>query len=232
MTLCIICVAIGALLLAVYIPAKIKEYSTRVTMLKSLVSVMFIATAVAAEGVSGFGSFAGLLILGLLFGLLGDIWLDLKFVYPDEDTLYTYAGFCVFAVGHLLFIAALLLNFADFSKPMYIIAPVIISVIAGIVNVKLGPVMKLCFGKFKGISMLYGAILFSMTLISGSLAFMNGWQVTTLNLMFLGGISFLISDLVLSGTYFGGKERPVDIILNYITYYGAQFIIALSIAFI
>ena len=52
-------------------------------------------------------------------------------------------------------------------------------------------------------------------------------------MMFIGGILFAISDLVLSGTYFGeGKERPIDFILNYITYYGAQFTIAFSIMFL
>ena len=42
-----------------------------------------------------------------------------------------------------------------------------------------------------------------------------------------------ISDLILSGTYFGeGKDRPVDVITNHAAYYIAQFIIATSIAFI
>ena len=36
---------------------------------------------------------------------------------------------------------------------------------------------------------------------------------------FIITVLFAISDLVLSGTYFGkGKERPIDFILNYITY--------------
>ena len=61
---------------------------------------------------------------------------------------------------------------------------------------------------------------------------LNGWKVTTLNLFFIGGILFALSDLVLSGTYFGGKERPVDIILNYLTYYPAQFLIALSLLYL
>ncbi len=55
----------------------------------------------------------------------------------------------------------------------------------------------------------------------------------TLNFMFAGGIFFLISDLILSGTYFGeGKNRPVDIIINHVTYYIAQFLIASSLLFL
>ena len=47
-----------------------------------------------------------------------------------------------------------------------------------------------------------------------------------------GGVLFAISDLILSGTYFGeGKERPVDIITNGVTYYLAQFAIAFSLFF-
>ena len=47
------------------------------------------------------------------------------------------------------------------------------------------------------------------------------------------GVFFIISDLILSGTYFGeGKNRPVDIITNHATYYLAQFIIASAILFI
>ena len=51
--------------------------------------------------------------------------------------------------------------------------------------------------------------------------------------MFIGGVFFAISDLILSGTYFStGKDRPVDVITNHATYYIAQFIIASSILFI
>ena len=52
-------------------------------------------------------------------------------------------------------------------------------------------------------------------------------------MLFVGGVFFLISDLILSGTYFGeGKDRPVDIVTNHMTYYIAQYLIALSIAFV
>ena len=78
------------------------------------------------------------------------------------------------------------------------------------------------YGKFKAITGIYGAILFGMTLLAGSLALYNHFQYMTLNLMF-----------ILSGTYFStGKDRPVDVITNHATYYIAQFIIATSIFFI
>ena len=93
--------------------------------------------------------------------------------------------------------------------------------------------MKLHYGKMKGIVIGYSILLFSTVLLSGSLALSMGWQNPTLNLFFAGGVLFALSDLVLSGTYFGvGKERPVDIISNYILYYGGQFLIAYSLLYL
>ena len=72
-----------------------------------------------------------------------------------------------------------------------------------------------------------------MALTAGSLALAHGWRETTLNLFFIGAVLFAVSDLVLSGTYFGeGKERPVDFILNYVAYYGGQFLIAFSLYYL
>ena len=53
------------------------------------------------------------------------------------------------------------------------------------------------------------------------------------SLFLLAVLLFAASDLILSGTYFGeGKDRPVDIVLNYLTYYPAQYLIAFSLAFV
>ena len=62
---------------------------------------------------------------------------------------------------------------------------------------------------------------------------MNNFSEMTLNFMFVGGVLFLLSDLILSGTYFGeGKRRPVDIVTNHVAYYAAQFVIASAVMFI
>ena len=45
----------------------------------------------------------------------------------------------------------------------------------------------------------------------------------------LAGGLFLISDIILSGQYFGPRNTPVNFVLNHVTYYIAQYLIALTI---
>ena len=227
----------GAALLFVYIREKIRAYSVKALMLKALVSALFVAVGVygfwlsAAKGVAS--PLCPFVVLGLLFGLMGDIWLDLKYVFPEKDEPFTYAGFCVFGVGHILFITGMLLCYCPAGKPMTVIAPILLAAALSVGNALLEKPMKLHYGKLKPVVIAYGVILFSMVLVSGSLALSRGWQETPLNLLFAGGVFFAISDLILSGTYFGvGRERPIDLALNYITYYAAQFLIASALVFL
>ena len=227
----------GAVLLFVYIREKIKAYSVKALILKSIESVLFIAVGVYGSWHSaarGTGSpLCPFVVLGLVLGLLGDIWLDLKYVFPEKDEPFTYAGFCVFGVGHILYITGMLLSYYPAGKPMTVIVPILLAVVMSIGNAVLEKPMKLHYGKLKPVVIVYGVLLFGMVMISGSLALAHGWEETPLNLLFVGGIFFAVSDLILSGTYFGvGKERPIDLALNYITYYTAQFLIASSLVFL
>lgn len=226
----------GAVLLFVYIREKIKAYSVKAVILKSIVSVLFIAVGVYGSWLSAAKGTASLLcpfvVLGLVFGLMGDIWLDLKYVFPEKDEPFTYAGFCVFGVGHILYITGMLLSYYPTGKPMTVIVPILLAAVMSVGNAVLEKPMKLQYGKLKPVVIAYGVLLFGMVLISGGLALAHGWKETPLNLLFIGGVFFAISDLILSGTYFGfGKERPIDLTLNYITYYSAQFLIASALVF-
>ena len=227
----------GTVLLFLYIWEKIKAYSVKAVLLKSVVSMLFIMVGVYGTWLSASKGNAVLLcpfvVLGLVCGLLGDIWLDLKYVFPEKDEPFTYAGFCVFGVGHILYIIGMLLTYYPSGKPMTVFVPILLALVLSIGNAVLEKPMKLSYGKFKSVVIAYGVILFAMVLISGSFALYYGWEKTPLNLLFIGGVSFAISDLILSGTYFGtGKERPIDLTLNYITYYTAQFLIASSLVFL
>ena len=221
----------GAVLLVVYIREKIRAYSVKALILKSIVSALFVAVGVYGSWLSAakgaVGPLCPFVVLGLLCGLMGDIWLDLKYVFPEKEETFTYAGFCAFGVGHMLYIAGMLLSYYPADKPLTVIVPILLAVAMSVGNIVLEKPMKLHYGKFKPVVIAYGVLLFGMVLIAGSLALAHGWKETPLNLLFTGGIFFALSDLILSGTYFGvGKERPIDLTLNYITYYAAQFLIA------
>lgn len=226
----------GAAALVWYIREKVRAYSLKAVFLKTLVSALFVAVGVYGAWRSA-GAEEALLcpfvLMGLLFGLLGDVWLDLKYVFPEKDEPFTYAGFTVFGVGHILYIAGMLLTWAPAGRPAVFFAPLLLALLLSAGNAVLEKPMGLCFGKMKPVVLAYGFLLFSTVTVSGALALVHGWRVPSLNLLFAGGVLFALSDLVLSGTYFGkGKERPIDLVLNYLTYYPAQFLIASSLLFL
>lgn len=221
----IILLILGAIALAVYIPEKIRGYTVKATIMKSVVSVFFIAVAITAGSTAPLAQF---IIMGLVFGLMGDIWLDLKFVFPERDETFTYAGFTTFGIGHILYVTGLLIQY---GAGKFLVVSFVLAAVAAVAVLLTEKPMKLVYGKMKPIVFVYGFLLFSTVFVSGGLLLTHGGA--NLLLFFIGSVLFAISDLVLSGTFFGeGKDRPVDIICNYITYYGGQFLIACSLVFI
>ena len=230
--LCIGFIVCGAISLVAYLLEKVKRYSLRGVLIKTVVSSFFLSLAIFCSYVNDGHAINTFITFGLILGLLGDIWLDLKYVYPKDDKPYTYAGFICFGVGHIMFVIGMFLQYARGANFLYILIPILAAIVAGIINLLLEKPMKLKFGDMKWTVFVYSILLFSTPLSALSLAIMTGWTSTTLIMLFVGGILFVLSDLILSGTYFGeGKERPVDIIGNYLTYYGAQFVIAFSLFF-
>ncbi len=231
---------IGLVFLALFCKERVKAPSPKAVIYKSLASAAFIGIATSAlfASVAGTSNTLGFFVIfGLLFGLFGDIWLDLKFVYPADNNIWTFSGFYVFAVQHVLIMIGLFLNFIIPRGSQFILVSVIMIVVgiaAGALNVLfLEKPMKLNYGAYKKVSGFYGGILISMPLLLGALAIMTKFHYAAIDFMFFGEIFFLISDLILSGTYFGeGKNRPVDVITNHATYYIGQYLIALSLLFI
>ena len=229
-------IACGIVALVVYVREKIAAYSVKAVLLKSIVSVLFICVGLlglASSSSDGHANLEGVLIvMGLVCGLLGDIWLDLKYVFPEQDEPFTYAGFAAFGVGHVFYIAGMLVRFFPSDRVAYVFVPIVLAIVMSVVNVALEKPMKLDYGRMKPVVLAYGILLFATLLVSGSLALCYSWQEPALNLLFAGAVFFTISDLVLSGTYFGiGHERPIDLILNYSTYYLGQFLIATALMF-
>lgn len=237
MKLSVAFIIIGAVLLTVFLSKRVKQANANAVIIKSFVSISFMAAALSAIISNAFSGkdliFSCLILSGLLFGLLGDIWLDFKYVQKEFSDNYTYIGFMCFLIGHIFYDAAMIYRFYIPGNVIALIIPLSISAVIGILVIFSEDLLKVRYGKFKAISAFYGGFLISLIAVSFSLAKLYGFKCITLDIINIAGVLFGISDAVLNGTYFGTeKNRPVDIVVNHTTYYAAQFAIAFSLCFL
>lgn len=225
------CIAIGMVLLCVFLYFRVNGDRKKAVFIKALVSVFFLLTLMTgtlAAGVNADWTYTALLSGGLILGLLGDIWLDLKYIYPQDSDFWTFSGFFVFMAGHFFYFAAVISHYG-IVDPLAAIFAAVSAVGTVIFLLVLEKPTKMHYGKFKAITMTYGAILVSMFAFCLNTALFDGHGNAGILLMTIGGGLFIVSDLILSGTYFGEKGvKKVDVITNHTTYYLAQYCIAAS----
>lgn len=227
-TLQIILLCVTSVLAMTFIVARTLKGGLLGLILKTVASFAFVATAIIALGTTPalMDNWPLILItLGLLCGMIGDIVLDLKVIY-DADKWYLNAGMTSFFVGHLFYIIAFSLLAGDTNLTL----PLLVSGGAGIVltvgTLVLGKkLLGLDFGKFIIPTAGYSIILNMATVYTLYLAILGACSW----LIFAGLALFLLSDLVLSQQYFGGKlhNKPL-IAINHTLYYAAQIIIVAS----
>ena len=233
----IIIVVLGLISLTLFCISKVKAYSYRTVIIKGITSLLFLSLGIYGLIAMEFRLLGFFIVPGLFMGLLGDIFLDLKYV-PNErekgrECLWTMLGFIVFGVGHILYMTGMFLEFYNGQSIFYIIIPILLAIVMGPITMIIGKKMKAVYGKFFWIAFFYAMTLFGTVFVSFFLWMMTAFTETCLLLIFIGGILFATSDLILNMTYFTeGHEKPFDIISNSVTYYLAQFLIALAILFI
>ena len=249
----------GFISLCFFLFKRDKKSSVVAIALKALTSLFFIATAIFSliENVSDKGNIEYakmlpliLLLLGLVFGMVGDIFLDFKIYFKtlnmrflslenDYDILMI-TGMSAFGIGHVFYIFGSLS--IDTSLWLYLVTSLLVGA-AFITLIMLFSirVMKMNFRKFFIPCIIYGFLLCSFICFS-IIRLANHYSKDNL-LLLLGSILFLVSDLILSITYFSKEEdykkeglmNPESrfmIITNHTTYYAAQFLIAIAIMFI
>jgi uncharacterized membrane protein YhhN len=224
-----VCLALGIISLVVFLAQRKPEVSLKVLLFKTVTSVLFILTAFSAfySNENCPKELALLFFAGAVCGLLGDIWLDAKYLFPKEEHGLLYSGFISFLIGHLFFIVGMFITYGVS----------IISVICGVVGALSAPltclftekVFKADFGKDKLITEIYTAVLTLTTGVSLGIAIENGFDISTL-VRFIGFALFLGSDAVLAKVYFcKGQNTRVNVVINHALYYLAQFALATSL---
>jgi len=233
MVVCIVLLALGAICLTLFILEKIKKYSVRATIIKSVTSLLFISLAAYSFYKNGGHPFGAFAIPALALGLMGDIWLDFKYVYPNDTRIFTFAGFICFAIGHILYITGIMVTLGYPQEWFSYLIPLALGLLSGVLILVLEKPLKYKYGEYKLICFLYGTLLFTTMFTTLYFAIRSGFQLVPINMLFAGALLFAVSDLILCGTYFGeGHEEPFDIASNAITYYAAQFLIAFSLFFL
>ena len=231
--------------LAAYVPRRISRRMQSALLIKCALSVGFILYALwAAYRLSRVGTvepwavtIALFTLAGMVFGLLGDVWLDLKDMDLTRQTYFMFAGFSCFMIGHVMFVIGMGLAY----RPQGWVWPVAVAVglaVAGI-NLALEKPLGLRYGRYRTILAVYAAVIGIATVIPVAHALAihdqagHSWQPA---IFAVGMVLFLLSDLVLSQIYFrtdpAEQHRPRNYVLNYLFYFGAQYALALSLYFL
>ena len=174
--------------------------------------------------VSANQGFAKLIVFGLSFGALGDILLNLRFVFPANGQRIFLMGVVAFLIGHILYLCAIV----PLSQSLLlcvvigaILAAALLTWIFRVLTVK--PVFKI-FG------VLYlGAIVLMTTVAIGNV--IADPRAATW-LYAAGGVLFTTSDLVLIFNTFGKEQKFSMRITNLTLYYLSQLLIAFSLFYI
>ncbi len=220
-------IGLGMVALIAFMVKCNKQRSVGGVFLKNITSIFFLfTTATAIFYNQDFWQYGVLILIGGIFGMLGDIYLDQKWVYPEHNDNYLNAGFVSFGIGHFFYIGAIFLHLGFGLKDFLV--PVIVGVFVAVFTLVTEKPTKCHFGKFKAIVTVYCLIIGTMagTALWGMIQ--TGFSVQYI-VFVVAAVLFLLSDVILSSMYFGTKNTPVNFVLNHASYYFAQFLIAFTV---
>lgn len=225
---------LGAIFVGIFVSKRTAKVTLHIAFLKAVASVCFIITGLFAmvENSECSKLTGALVAVGGVWGLLGDIALDLKYVFKKYEKEYLTAGFSCFGIGHIFYICAMFFAFG-FNK-LATIGGVLVSLVSIASVFLLEPVLKLNYNGFKKVTATYMAVLGFVVGLAVGYAIYD-FSIAAL-LMGIGFLLFILSDVFLSGLYFGSTEKErtsrTSIVLNHLSYYVAQFFVAASLLFI
>lgn len=222
-----ILLGVAIIMAVIYITVELTQKPLMSLYVKALASLSFIilGTYRLLYDVGNIPEYIGWILLGLASGMIGDIVLALRPLRPkEEDKLIIVFGIISFSVGHLFYLTALLMM-STFSW-----ISLVVGLIAFTLVIVMCYIMKFDMKAARIPSYVYAFLIFFMVGQSVMAGVQLNFQTSSV-LFLLGAILFGVSDLILAPIYYTDKSSKLMITLNLLTYYGAQILIALSIAF-
>ncbi len=222
--------AAGLVVSTIFLFFRAKGANIRNLFFKIASSLCYLLTAVFAFIANPEHSFYGtFIIMGGILGLCGDIALDLKYIYPKDANEYLKAGFLFFLIGHIFYTSAIMWHIK--FKWWWALICIALSVVIGFATVFSANIMKVHYGKYRRVVLIYTIFLTLTTVTSIFAAFVT--KEKSMIILAVGAVSFLLSDVVLNFTYFSrGWDKPFHLFINHFFYYAGQYLIAASIIFV
>lgn len=212
---------IGLLIQILFIYIEQQKKYVPAVALKGTASLFFVVLGFLGLSIATLPTFAKIVVAGLVFGLLGDVCLNLRFVMEKAGQKVFLAGIAAFLVGHILYLVALIPLAAKvwvwLISGVLVAAALLYWILTSVEAEK----------AFKAFGVVYIGAVVLMTAVSIGV-FVT--RHTTGSLLYMvGAVLFTLSDIILIFNTFtkDGKAwmRPANLLL----YYLGQLLIALSI---
>ncbi len=214
----------GFVLQALFIKSEHEEKYLLADILKGAASLMFVLIGYNAFQTVN-NPFNRQFFYGLLFGMIGDILLNLRYVFPKHGQKIFLAGILAFLIGHVLYLVALIPQ----ARHVWIWYCIIIGALAA--GGLLAYIFKTMEVKkaFKIFGVFYLGAVFIMTAIALGIAVFTPTRRAVIYA--IGALLFTASDVVLIFNTFSGVTKFSLRITNLTLYYIGQILIACSLFF-
>ena len=212
-------ILIGIVLQALFIKVEHEEKYLLADIFKGLASLMFVLVGYNAYLTTNNISNRQLLI-GLIFGMVGDILLNLRYVFPKQGQKIFLAGILSFLIGHIMYLVALIPQ----ARHLWLFVA-IGALVAACLLVYIFKTMEVKKA-FKIFGVFYLGAVFIMCSIAIGIAIFAPSNRS--NIFAIGAILFTASDVVLIFNTFSGVTRFSLRVTNLSLYYIGQMLIAYS----
>lgn len=220
-TIIIALIVAGIILQGVFIVNEHKEKYVLADILKGSASLMFVIIGFLGYFTVTSDSLGKMIAIGLIFGMVGDVLLNLRFVLKENGQKAFLIGILAFLIGHILYLCALI--------PISVNTWVCVAVGAVIAAALLAYIFKTMEVKiaFKIFGVFYlGAVIIMTAIAIGVAASTGGCHDVTYA---IGAVLFTASDIVLIFNTFSGVTKFSLRITNLSLYYLGQLLIAGSL---
>jgi len=218
----ILCCA-GALLQGLFIYSEFRRNMHAAVILKGSAALLFVLVGFLGYREIGGTALSRLILYGLILGALGDILLNVRYLVGKREQFFFVAGTASFFAGHVMYLIALM-TVCDNVVPV-IIADVIVTAV--IICIMLKKIIASTSMKILGGVYIIAVVLMACTAVGNAVSIQNPGRI----MYAVGGVFFLISDLILIFNTFGKNRQMSWSAVCLTLYYIGQMLIALALGF-